>query len=259
MHDSPARPRDSRQIPGARFVRAWKALRTLLATPEATLKAVELIQELDPDGPRRRVARLSRTQAGRDLLDARPSLAAALTDRDALAALPEATFGRAYLRHIERYELDPLVLVRLRRMADPSWESRSEEERWLSERMVLAHDLWHVLTGLGADRYGESVLLTFSWAQQGGLGNAVLSISTSMRAVRMRGLAHLRVVAGAWRSGWRAQGLESAQYEELLALPLDTVRRQLRVVPLGGNDPSEPDGVGAGGAGLGAPQAMVSS
>jgi ubiquinone biosynthesis protein COQ4 len=227
---------------GERIRRARRALGALLRSPETTENAIELIRALDRGRARLGVSRLARSEAGRRLLREHPSLLAALSARDALRALPEGSFGRAYLAHLDRHHLDPLALVRLQREADPHWAQRSASERWWIEQTALTHDLWHVLTGCGADRIGEARLLPFIWAQQGGLANATLTLTIAVRGWRRARGRWLKDLWRSWRCGRRARDLTVVDYTSLLARPLDAVRRELRVEPLAGppDDASAP-------------------
>ena len=93
--------------------RAIRALRKLLDHPEQTELAFEVIEALDSDRHERALARMLAEPSGRRILAERPSLQAALCDRGALAGLPDGSFGRAYLEHLDRYGLDPTKLVEL--------------------------------------------------------------------------------------------------------------------------------------------------
>ena len=211
----PARPKPE-------WPRALRALRTLLRDPERTELAFEVVEALDPDVHERLLARLLVHPEGRRLYTERPSLRAAL-ERGALERMPEGSLGRAYLDHVDRYGLDPVKLVALgeqtlgSRNADP-------DVRWMAERSELSHDLWHVLSGYGADQLGEATLLAFSVGQAGGRGNAFLALGANLRVAQERGLGWLPYVWKAWRRGRRASCLNALPYEKLLALPLEEVR-----------------------------------
>lgn len=135
-------------------------MRELVRHPDRTYLAFDISRFLDPEMAERTLRRMLAHPEGRRVFTARPSLFARLSDRDALAAMPEDSFGRAYLAHIDRHRLDPTKLVELGRehLANTS----DPDIRWMRERSQLTHDLWHVLTGYGADHVGEATLLMFS-------------------------------------------------------------------------------------------------
>jgi ubiquinone biosynthesis protein COQ4 len=95
----------------------------------------------------------------------------------------------------------------------------------MRERMEMTHDLWHVLSGYGADQTGETALLLFSLAQTGGRSNLLLSLGANVQMARERGLGWIAYAWKAWRRGRQATCLAALPYEELLALPLAEVRR----------------------------------
>lgn len=224
--------------------RALRALRALLREPERTEQAFEVMAALDPDLMERALARALSHPEGRRLFVERPCLLDRLCDREALARLPEGSFGRAYLAHVERYGLDPGKLVALGR-SQPEIRADDEGTRWFADRSELSHDLHHVLSGYGADGLGETALLWFSHGLNGGRGTAFLMFGAAARTWRETGRGYARYLWRAWRRGRRAGCLAAMPWEELLALPLDDVRR------LAGIEPPErvhPEGVRFGGA-----------
>ncbi len=209
--------------------RALRALRGLLADPDRTQLAFEVVEALDPGIHARSLARMLSHPEGRRIFAARPSLLAAL-ERPQLERLPEGSFGRAYLEHIDRFGLDPGKLIELGRQR--SYMAVADaDERWMGERSSLCHDLWHVLTGYGADSYGEAALLPFSLAQNGGAANALLTLGASLRVLREVGPRWIPYAWTAWRRGRRAVCLQALPWEQLLSLPLAEVRRAAGIDP----------------------------
>jgi ubiquinone biosynthesis protein COQ4 len=204
--------------------RALRALRRLLADPSRTQNAFEVVAALDPGQMERGLARALERPEGRRLFAERPCLLERLGDRAALAGLPPGSLGREYLAHIERWKLDPGKLVELGR-SQPELRAESEGARWFSDRSELSHDLHHVLTGYGADAFGETALLWFSFGLAGGRGIALLGVGAAMRSRRSAGPGWWRYLWRAWRRGRRAGELGALPWEELLAQPLADVRR----------------------------------
>jgi ubiquinone biosynthesis protein COQ4 len=211
--------------------RALRALRALLDDPDDTQKAYEVFAEIDGNRQERDFQRLLRRPEGRRLAAERPSLARALADRAALAALPEGSFGRAALAHFERNGLEPLKLIELKDDLQARYRAAGEKvpeldatRRWYQERMILTHDLSHVLTDYRADPAGETVLLAFSLGQRFGRAQALLTFGAGLRATREGGARVGLEMLRAWRRGRRAGDLVQLPFESLLSRSLEEVR-----------------------------------
>ena len=92
------------------------------------------------------------------------ALPGATIDYDELRKLAPSTLGGTYVRHLDRYGLDPDLL------ADPAgkWSGATygdPDAAFLHERYRQTHDLWHALTGLGIQGYEEVLLHAFTWGQ----------------------------------------------------------------------------------------------
>jgi len=213
-----------RARPKREWRRAIRALRQLLRDPERTGLASEIFEALDSDVHERSLKSMLAHPEGRRVYFERPSLQAALRDRDALEQMPDGSFGRAYLEHMDRHGLDPMKVVELAREARGIVQDDADVH-WMADRAPLTHDLWHVLSGYGADQLGESALLLFSLAQSGGPANVILSLGANLRMAQDRGLSWLPYAWKAWRRGRKATCLAALPYENLLPLPLDEVRK----------------------------------
>ena len=211
--------------------RAFAALRQLLEDADRTHLAFEIIMALDGGTATSSLERMLAHREGRRLLREQPSLFEALSGREALEAMPDGSFGRAYLEHIDRFGLDPGKLIELGRNAGGDGASDDPDILWAAQRGNLEHDLWHVLTGYGADPIGEATLLAFSWAQNGSRANRLLTLGASLRMVRAIGLSWIPYVWKSWRRGRSAVCLAALPYEKLLPLPLDEVRAIAGIEP----------------------------
>ena len=173
---------------------------------------------------------------GRALLEARPSLLAALSDRDALQRLPDGSFGRAYLDYLDRNGFQPDGLLVVQSRVQAMWQREEGVppldplRAWFRDRTILAHDLFHVLTDYGTDELGEATLLAFSLVQFPGRGQAFLTLGAALEAWRALGWHWLIYDFRAWQRSRRAAWLPALPFEELLPLRLGTVRRLAGVV-----------------------------
>ncbi len=226
--------------------RAARLVRTLIADPEQTELVFDLMNVVGGKGHERCFQDFVATAEGRRLLRERPSLVAAMGDRAALASLPEGSFGRAYLDFAARREFAADGLVEINHASNTSADQEVDElRRYYFDRVTAMHDLWHVLTGYGTDEAGEATLLAFTLAQLPSRGIAVLVAAALAMLPADRTLSAHHYLLRAYRRGRAASPLDRARYEELLALPLDEVRRRLGVT-----SPREahPRGILVGGA-----------
>jgi ubiquinone biosynthesis protein COQ4 len=213
--------------PRFRALRAAFAVRTLLRDPNDTAQVFQLIDALSGPTPRHMRERFTRSRTGARLLAERPRLLARLQDREALAALPEGSLGRAYLAFMMRDGLTPDGLVEASAVVDRSAEG-DDVSAWIGERMRDSHDLWHVVTGYRGDLLGEAALLAFSWAQTHTPGIGVLA---TVAFVRVDDPDGRRLILDGLLRGVRAAWLPAVAWETLLAEDLDVVRARLRVGP----------------------------
>ena len=225
--------------------RAWQALRAVIADPERTDKVIEFINSVGGDADLRALARFRASAEGRRLLEERPSLLDVVSDLRALAALPEGTFGRAYADFMLGEKLDPDCIVNEFRNADSTVVPLDPDMQWFFERIDTAHDLWHVLTGYGRDEAGEAANLAFTTAQLANRGVIFLTLAAAVIGPKDLTFSWQRYLWRAWRRGRRASWLPLARYEELLPLPLEEVRRQLRIEPA---EVTHPQGIIVAGA-----------
>jgi len=220
-----------------RWRRGLAELRALLDDPDDTDRAIHFVYALGMREFERNFQRFAASVAGRALLEERPSLLAALSNRAALAALPEGSLGRAYLAYLDRNGFAPDGLLVVQNRVEAQWQ-RDEGvppldafRAWFRERTLLAHDLFHVVTDYGTDELGEATLLAFTLAQLGGRGQAFLTFGAALDVWRKLGWRWLVYDLRAWHRGRGAAWLVTLPWEELLPLRLATVRGLARIAP----------------------------
>jgi ubiquinone biosynthesis protein COQ4 len=159
----------------------------------------------------------------------RRALLDSLKDRVALAALPDGSFGRAYLAFMQAEQLTAEGLV------EASETGRGEFANpaavLFRDRMRDMHDLTHVLTGYGRDGLGELCLLAFMFRHTGNFGGALIALMGLGKFARhgAGGPARKALFEG-FAHGGKARWLPEQDWEALLARPLDEVRRELNIV-----------------------------
>ncbi len=162
---------------------------------------------------------------GRRLLAARPDLSRVLDDHENLAKLPEGSFGRAYVDMCRTRGINSAALVESQRKMSRDYAQLDPARQWFSDRLTVLHDLWHILTGYAAQPRGEAAIVAFSYAQ--GLDYRPMPIFLAL-SVLMR-VGSVKDLWAAYRRGRRTAPLILQSYEELLPLPLATVRARLNL------------------------------
>ncbi len=203
-------------LPKVEWRRAWHAMRALIADPDRTELAFEVIAALSG-------------------ADWEASLLETLSDIPRLRALPAGTFGRAYADFMVAGELTAVGLVEAESvsLAAQQIETLDPDRQWFTDRVRDIHDLWHVLTGYGRDEAGESANLAFSFGQLPLRGIALILFGIALQPSPHPGgrRAWYRHLYRAWRRSRDATWLPLARYEDLLPQPLDEVRRVLGIAP----------------------------
>lgn len=210
-----------------RPLEAWKALRALLANPEETEHVFTIVRALSGKTLLRGYNRFTRTATGRAVLAEKRNLIEVLENRQHLRTLPEGSLGRHYLAFVERENLS----------ADGLVEASAREQTPLSPNLARygarlrdMHDLWHVTCGYGRDVSGEACLLAFTVAQTRNPGLALIVVAGTLTIARRSGDRRIfRAAWSAFRTGRRAAWLPAADWERLLARPLESARVELNV------------------------------
>lgn len=217
---------------GYDFPRASRAIQALIRNPDDLPKVFTVIEALSGDTPRRLMRQLKQSSTGQRMLREKPDIAVLLRDRQALRALPEGSLGRAYLQFIESEGISAEGIAE----ASVQGESRerTDDFRWLHDRLRDSHDLWHAVTGYKGDLAGEIALLAFSLGQT---FNPAIALIVS--AALLQGMARERggLVLDGYLRGRKARWFAEQPWEDLLALPVAQIRDTLRVGPPPSYDP----------------------
>ncbi len=180
--------------------------------------------------------RMKASALGRRLLDERHDILAVVSDRDHLRTLPEGSLGREYCRFAEENQLFPERLAESVREARAgsggSVPESTPEAAYLHDRFRDLHDVWHVLTGYGTDMAGEWGIIAFQTRQVGYRSMAIMAFLNVLWNAFPTRPDLLGVWFGGRRRGARARYLLSADWERLLPMPLEEVRRELGIEPL---------------------------
>jgi ubiquinone biosynthesis protein COQ4 len=210
-----------------RPIAALRAVRNLMRNREDTHQVFLLIEALRGKTTLRQFAHFRQTETGRAVLGENRRLLDRLSDRASLAALPAGTLGRAYYDFMAAENLSAEGLVEASRIGRPP---ASDDVTLFRERGREMHDLLHVVTGYGRDPLGEACLVAFTYAQNRLKGLAVIAVFAARRIARSRpGQPVRRAVFEGYRHGRSAGWLPGADWEALLAQPVEAIRAQFAV------------------------------
>ena len=209
---------------------AIRALRALFKNKEDTGQVFKIVAALTGKSMQKRMQMFRASPVGSQVLAENRRLLATLCDRQYLASLPEGSFGKTYLKFLETEGLSAEGLVDASK-ASPQWEARQAEFELFSSRLRDSHDLQHVLTGYGRNPLGELCVLTFSYphTRNRGIGFLVLMGMLKFKKDLPRDIPVFRAVWEAFRNGKKAAWLPGVDWEAMLKLPLDEVRRRLNI------------------------------
>lgn len=211
-------------------LRALKALRRLLADKEDTAAVFELMRALSGRSVPNGYARLLRSVEGGRIAYEREEFAGRLSDRAWLESFGPGTVGAAYRDFIAPRGLSAEGLAEESRKVPDSEIDAPHPFAWYGRRMRDVHDVWHVLTGYGADGLGEACLVAFSYQQTKSLGFAVIA-NAARREIRKAdtGYPHAEAIAEGFRNGKAAAWLPAVDYPALFAEDLESARRRLGI------------------------------
>lgn len=229
-------------LPPPKSTRHWRrgftCLREFFGNPHDTGKAFEFYYAIGQPAMETYFQRFAASPHGARLLTHKPSLADAIRDKSALAAMPDGSLGRAFLVFLEAHGYQSLGILSLYHAIMEKWQREmglpplDADRMWFVNRYMTSHDLQHIVTGYGPDELGEAALSAFTLGQHYGFGLAVLTSGAVAHLGRQLGLPWIAYAWRAWRRGNHARPLYAAPWEELLPLPLDLVREMLSIEPI---------------------------
>ncbi|MCF4166413.1 Coq4 family protein [Zavarzinia compransoris] len=213
-----------------RPLEAFRALRALLRDKEDTAQVFRIIDALGGPAFTKLYRRAIAMPGTREILERERSLCDVLSDRAYLASLPEGSFGREYLAFVEREQLTADGLVTASEEGHGERIRNDPLQRRLGERMRDAHDLYHIIGQYGRDGMGEVCVLSFTHGVSGNPGVLLVILGGLFKfRQEMPEQPVMRMAWQAWRIGRKAAFLPAADWEALLPLPTDEVRRRLKV------------------------------
>jgi ubiquinone biosynthesis protein COQ4 len=216
---------DSMPLPAFDVLRAGRALGALLRNPDDLPQVFTLIESMSGTSPHRLYFGMKRRPIGARILRDKPDIVPTLADREGLRALPAGSFGRAYLAFVESEGISPQG-IREASVVGEKGPRRTRAFQYVHQRMRDTHDLWHAATGYKGDVVGELAVLAFTLAQN---WNTAIAMIVAGGLLKGLGGDEFRLIVEAYRRGKAADWFPAQDWESLLPLPLDEVRKRLKV------------------------------
>lgn len=211
------------------LLEAVRAVRALIKDPNDVAEVFRLVNALPGYAIERATRKLRKHPDGARLLAQRRSIVRALCDRERLEAMPEGSLGRAYQQFVDDEQISAQGLLDAEDAAGVT-TTRARDEEFVWAYLRDTHDLWHVVTGYRGDLLGEPALQAFNFAQTWNPGIGLLALGVFLNGHKLRGVRPLMLVG--FVRGLRAVWMVGVDWEQWLPLPLEEVRRRLRLPPL---------------------------
>ncbi|XP_063066147.1 ubiquinone biosynthesis protein COQ4 homolog, mitochondrial isoform X2 [Engraulis encrasicolus] len=169
--------------------------------------------------------RMRNDPEGYTILTERPRIRLSTLDLAHMAALPDGSFGREYLRFLEENRVTPDT------RADVKFVD-NEELAYVMQRYREVHDLLHTLLGMPTNMLGEVAVKWFEAAQTG-LPMCILGAALGPLRLSSSRLQTLAMSLGPWalRSGSRSRCVLSIFYERRWDQSLEELREELGIEP----------------------------
>lgn len=214
--------------PKMEFRKAWRALNALIADPEDTSQVFTIMRALTGKSFYKQYLKFRKNKMGAQVLEEKRNLIDTLVDREALKQYPEGTLGKAYIDFMIREGISAEGLAEISEDSYDEFEDKDMERYAFRTRDM--HDLWHVVTGYGRDGLGEVCVVAFSYAQTKQLGFAAIALMGAYDfSRRFPGNRIFRAAWQAYRIGRNAEWFTGQDWEHLLTLPIEDVRKMLKV------------------------------
>lgn len=143
-----------------------------------------------------------------------------------LLSLPEDSLGYLYSSHMTEANFDPEFYRKV---------VIQDDFTYIVLRVRQTHDIWHIVTGFGADVQGEIGLQAFQLAQNRSPLSVMLMAGAILHTIRTSENlnALMQVIDRGYRMGLQAKPFLAQKWEEAWERPLSEWRSQLGVEAIG--------------------------
>lgn len=212
---------------------AIDAIRHLIKNKEDTAQVFRLLAAMRGRSFARNFRRFSESPVGSRVLANKENLVDVLSDRAYLESLAAGSLGHAFISFLDKCNITPQGLNDAAHEAGLKDQNLPEDVVRYAGRLRVQHDLWHVIGGYGCEGFGEICNLAFSYPHTRNIGMMILAIAGTYKYAQVfPGEPIRKALWEGYRRGKRATWLIAVDWEKLLPLPLEDVRRQLCVTDL---------------------------
>ena len=207
--------------------------RRLEGDKERTREAFHVFEALPWLGMADAACRFLASEQGKAVYASEPFLPAILDDHARLRRLSKGSLAHAYCDHMEREELTAAGLIAEYEEWRGGRVRLDDKVEWYADRLRDTHDLLHVLSGFNRDALGEQCVLALVFKQRPSIGHLFVGYAG---AALTRLDSHwkvpvLRAVFEARQIGKACLPIAEQPITELLAMPLEDVRKRLNMRP----------------------------
>ncbi|XP_034048622.1 ubiquinone biosynthesis protein COQ4 homolog, mitochondrial isoform X1 [Thalassophryne amazonica] len=169
--------------------------------------------------------RMRNDPEGYMVLTERPRIRLSTLDLNAMASLPDSSFGKEYIRFLEDNRVTPDT------RADVKFVD-NEELAYVMQRYREVHDFMHALLGMPTNMLGEVTVKIFEAAQTG-LPMCVLGAVLGPLRLNTGNLQSLFTSLGPWalQNGRQARCVLSIFYEKRWEQNMEDLREELNIQP----------------------------
>ncbi|MEK6637811.1 MAG: Coq4 family protein [Pseudomonadota bacterium] len=209
---------------------AVDAIRNLIRNKEDTAQVFRLLVALRGNTFARNFKRFEASPVGARVLANKEDLVDVLSDRAYLESLPKGSLSHALITFFDSCGISPQGLNDAAHEAGLNDQHFPEDLVRYAGRLRVQHDLWHVIGGYGCDGFGEVCNLAFSYPHSKNIGMMVLAIVGAHNyAKAFPGEPIRSAMWEGYQRGKRLIWLIGVDWEKLLPLPLEDVRKTLGV------------------------------
>lgn len=212
---------------------AVDAIRNLIRNKEDTTQVFRLLAAMRGKSFARNFKRFRTSAVGSRVLANKENLVDVLSDRFYLERLPEGSLGRAFISFLDKSGITPQGLNDAAHDAGLKDQNLPEDIVRYASRLRVQHDLWHVIGGYGSDGFGEVCNLAFSYPHTKNIGMMILAIAGAHKYAQLFRDEPIRTAMWeGYRRGRKMTWLIGVDWEKLLPISLEEVRRQLGVTDI---------------------------